>query len=292
MGAVVTGRWSIRNTPAMEAEQFQLWQALLEERTGMTLPVERKAFLETSLSIRMRELDIHDYDSYYNYLMAGSTQARAMEWSVLVDRLTVQETQFFRHPSSYALVEEYVQRYMAEKPAGSNLDVWSVGCSTGEEAYSLAMLINEQLSHDSRRWFYGITGTDISMPTLNRARKGEFAARKVMQVDSRLREKYFVPTESGRTLAVVETLRERVCFARLNVLELDRAPLHDMDLIFCQNMLIYFRRWRKRDIVNRLASRLAMGGLLVLGPGEITDWQHPNLERVHFADTLAYRRCR
>ena len=93
-------------------------------------------------------------------------------------------------------------------------------------------------------------------------------------------------------MAVAPVLRERICFARLNVLDLSTAPMNDMDLIFCQNMLIYFRRWRKRQIVNRLAERLAPGGILVLGPGEVTDWQHPDLERIHFADTLAFRRCR
>lgn len=276
----------------MDAEQFQLWQALLEDRTGMTLSDARKSFLETSLSIRMRELNFEDYEAYYEHLMAGTTESRAMEWSILVDRLTVQETSFFRHQSSYALVEEYVQRFVAEQPDGANLDVWSVGCSTGEEAYSLAMLINEQLGDNARKMFFGITATDISLPTLAKARKGEYAARRALQVDPLLREKYFKPGESGQTVVVAPELKQHICFARLNVLDLGNAPMNNMDLIFCQNMLIYFRRWRKRQIVNRLAERLAPGGLMVLGPGEVTDWQHPDLERVHFADTLAFRRCR
>lgn len=292
MGAAVTDRWSIRSTPAMDGEQFQLWQALLEDRTGMTLSDARKSFLETSLSIRMRELGFEDYEAYYEHLMAGTTESRAMEWSILVDRLTVQETSFFRHQSSYALVEEYVQRFVAEQPDGANLDVWSVGCSTGEEAYSLAMLINEQLGDNARKMFFGITATDISLPTLAKARKGEYAARRTLQVDPILREKYFKPGESGQTVVIAPELKQHICFARLNVLDLGNAPMNNMDLIFCQNMLIYFRRWRKRQIVNRLAERLAPGGLLVLGPGEVTDWQHPDLERVHFADTLAFRRCR
>ena len=79
MGAAVTDRWSIKSTPAMDAEQFQLWQALLEARTGMSLSNERKTFLETSLNIRMRELGIEDYDTYYEHLMVGSTQSRAMD---------------------------------------------------------------------------------------------------------------------------------------------------------------------------------------------------------------------
>ena len=80
----------------MEQEQFELWQALLDERTGMTLGQERKTFLETSLSIRMRELGIAEYDVYYEQLVSGTTESKAMEWSVLVDLLTVQESSVWR----------------------------------------------------------------------------------------------------------------------------------------------------------------------------------------------------
>lgn len=287
----VNDRWSIKNIAPMDPEQFQLWQALLEERTGMTLSKERKPFLETSLSIRMRELGLDNYEEYYEQLVAGSTESRAMEWSILVDRLTVQETSFFRHPGSYSLVEEFVQRFIDDHGEKESLDVWSVGCSTGEEPYSLAMLIEEQFSDRKSSEFYGITATDISMPTLSRARKGVYPKRKVELIDEELRKKYFRQVNE-REYEVVPDLRERICFARVNVLDLDKAPMRDMDLIFCQNMLIYFRRWRKRQIVTRLADRLAPGGMLVLGLGEITDWQHPDLERVHFPDALAFRRCR
>ena len=287
----VTDGWSIRTTPSMSSEHFELWQALLEERTGMTLSRERKTFLESSLSVRMRELGLEDYEHYYEQLVAGSTQAKAMEWSVLVDRLTVQETSFFRHPGSFALVEEFVQRFIDEHPPKSSLDVWSVGCSTGEEPYSLAMLISEQFKARTSSAYYGITATDISLPTLAKARKGAYSARKVERIDPQLRERYFEKLNE-REYQVVSALRDRICFARLNVLDLQQAPIRDMDIIFCQNMLIYFRRWRKRQIVTRLAERLALGGVLVLGAGEITDWHHPDLERVHFADALAFRRCK
>ena len=286
----VTERWSIRNTPAMSSEQFELWQALLEERTGMTLSPERKAFLENSLAVRMRELGLDDYERYYEQLVAGSTEAKAMEWSVLVDRLTVQETSFFRHPGSYALVEDYVRGFIEERPPRSSLDVWSVGCSTGEEPYSLAMVISEQFQAKQSSDYYGITATDISLPTLGKARQAVYSARKVERIDPQLRERYFRQL-NDREYQVVDGLRDRICFARLNVLDLQQAPIRDMDIIFCQNMLIYFRRWRKRQIVTRLAERLAPGGILVLGAGEITDWHHPELERVHFADALAFRRC-
>jgi|TARA_R110002073_G_scaffold68403_1_gene169971 type IV pilus assembly protein PilK len=287
--AAVTDRWSIKNTQSMEQEQFELWQALLEERTGMTLSQERKIFLETSLSVRMRELGIVEYDDYYEQLVVGSTESKAMEWSVLVDRLTVQETSFFRHPSSYALVEEYISGFIASKGKSESLDVWSVGCSTGEEPYSLAMMASELFTQAHGKAYFGVTATDISLPTLSKARRGVYSARKVEQIDVQLREQYFHKL-NDREYQVVDVLRDRICFARLNVLDLARAPMQNMDLIFCQNMLIYFRRWRKKQIVARLAERLAPGGMLVLGLGEVTDFHHPNLERVPFADVLAYRR--
>ncbi len=287
----VNDRWSIKQVAAMDTEQFELWQALLEERTGMTVSAERKSFLETSLSMRMRELGLGGYDEYYEYLVAGSTESRAMEWTTLVDRLTVQETSFFRHPGSYSLADDFVKRFVDNEDQDTTLDVWSVGCSTGEEPYSLAMVIEEQFRGRKPPERYGITATDISMPTLSKARKGVYSRRKVEMIDANLRERYFREV-SDRELEVVPSLRDRICFARVNVLELDRAPMRDMDLIFCQNMLIYFRRWRKREIANRLAERLAPGGLLVFGPGEITEWRHLQLERVHCEDALAFQRGR
>lgn len=285
----VNANWSMKSMPAMDAEQFRLWQTLLEERIGMSLGPERKLFLESSLSVRMRELGIGDYAEYYAQLRSGTTESRAMEWSVLVDRLTVQETSFFRHPDSYVLVEEIVRRFIREHSHKEVFNVWSVGCSTGEEPYSLAMVIEEQFQMAKWPGFFGITATDISLPILAKARRGHYAVRKVERIDPALRDKYFEKL-GEREYQVKPALKQRLCFARLNVLDLGNAPISGMHLIFCQNMLIYFRRWRKREIVGRLAERLVPGGILIIGPGELTDWHHPGMERVYLGEALAYRR--
>lgn len=281
--------WSMRNLQQMDDEQFRLWQALLEERTGMALAPERKTFLETSLSIRMRELGIESYDVYYEQLVNRPAADTIMEWSILVDRLTVQETSFFRHRGSYDLVEKFVRdRFSGPKPP-SNFNVWSVGCSSGEEPYSLAMLLTELFASMRVQPYWGITATDISLPVLAKARKGHYGARKVDLVDPLLRERYFQRI-SDREYGISAELKARICFARVNVLELHQVPFQDLDLIYCQNMLIYFRRWRKREIVTRLADRMAPGGLMVLGLGEVVDWQHPQVDRVRFDNTLAFMR--
>lgn len=279
--------WSLQETPKLNEEQFTLWQALLEDRTGMQITEQRKSFLETSLTMRMREIGLADYDTYYQKLMTGL--AGEVEWSTLVDRLTVQETSFFRHQSSFNLVREYVQALFARQPERKQIDVWSVGCSTGEEPYTLAMLLDGVVSGMKGGRYFGVTATDLSLPALAKAREGIYNARKVAMVPDPYRERYFAPLDNGR-YQVVPALKERVCFARMNVLDLGEAPMRNMDVIFCQNLLIYFRRWRKKDIVNHLAERLAPGGLLVIGVGELLDWTHPQIERYPYDNTLAFTR--
>lgn len=285
---VATDRWGIKSLAPISDEQFELWQTLIEARTGMTIGAARRSFLETNLGIRMREIGINDYDTYYEQLMAGPVAER--EWAILVDRLTVQETSFFRHPSSFALVRQHVSELLLKEPQRKSLNLWSVGCSTGEEPYSLAMQTDAQVAELKRKVFFGVTATDISLPTLGRARTGIYGERRLHNVPAAWKQKYFQPVTGKKEWQVTDELKKRVAFVQLNIMELDRAPMAGMDVIFCQNVLIYFRRFRKRDILTNLAVRLAPGGLMVLGLGEAMDWAHPQLVRVDYPDTMAFRR--
>lgn len=279
------GIWSLRRLPDMDEAQFSQWQTLLEHRTGITLSAERRSFLETNLGIRMREIGCNSYQAYYEKIVSGPDAIQ--EWSTLVDRLTVQETRFFRDPDAFRLVADYVLTRPREQLRKRPLEAWSVGCSSGEEPYTLAMLLNECMSQLELQPLFGITGSDISKPAIDKARDGLFNPRKLMEMDEELKNRYFRPAERN-TVEIVKSIRERVCFTRLNVLDLDQAPMHGMNIIFCQNLLIYFRRWRRREIVRRLAERLAPGGLLVLGQGELTDWQPPGLQRLPSEHVLAW----
>lgn len=281
-------RWGIKSLAPISDEQFELWQTLIEARTGMTVGAARRSFLETNLGIRMREIGVSDYETYYEQLMAGPMAER--EWAVLVDRLTVQETSFFRHASSFALVRAHVAELLKD-PKRKTLNLWSVGCSTGEEPYSLAMQTDAQLLETHRQdVYFGVTASDISLPTLARARAGIYGERRLHNVPTAWKQKYFETVTGRKELQIANDLKRRIAFVQLNIMELDRAPLGDMDVIFCQNVLIYFRRFRKRDILANLAVRLAPGGILVLGVNEAVDWAHPLLARVDYPDTLAFRR--
>ncbi|ABC27447.1 MULTISPECIES: CheR family methyltransferase [Hahella] len=286
-GTEVEGSWSLKTLPPMEDQEFFRWQALLEKRTGMNLPIQRKTFLQTSLGIRMREIGCPSYQEYFHKIV--DSPSGVVEWAILVDRLTVQETRFYRDEDAFGLVKDYLLTRPVEALAKSTIEAWSVGCSTGEEPYTLAMIIEECLEALGLAKYYGVTGTDISSPVLEKARTAVYPARKLVTLNEERKEKFF-EKRNGNLYAVIPRLKERVCFARVNVLNLKDAPMHGMNIIFCQNLLIYFRRWRRKEILNRLAERLVPGGILVLGLGEIVDWTHPLLQRVGSDKTLAFIR--
>ncbi len=281
---MMTKEWSIQPLPEMDQDQFAQWRTLLEDRTGMRITEQRKVFLQTGVGARMRELGLNDYQNYYERV--AENPPGAMEWALLVDRLTVQETSFFRHPASYDLVQKFF-REKAKQKNRSAIEIWSVGCSTGEEPYSLAMLAQEEL--EKTDCYFGVTATDISAPALTRARQATYSGRKLEFISMKRLNDFFVPLDESR-YQVVNELRDRVCFSQVNVLELAKSPMYGMDLIYCQNLLIYFRRWRRKEILNLLVERLAPGGLLVIGLGEVVDWIHPDVERVDDSDTLAFRK--
>lgn len=281
-----SGVWALQPLADMSATEFRDWQVLLEERTGVVLNERRRAFLQTNLSARMRELGVMDYAVYYRQVTDGPRGA--VEWSTLLDRLTVQETRFFRHRPSFEVLESYLRERL-QQGLTQPWELWSVGCASGEEPYSMAISAAEVLRESEHPDHFGVTGTDISLNALSKARDGQYGARRLEQLDADLGQRYFLAQDDGR-FKVVPSLAARVCCARLNVLELAKAPMSNMDVIFCQNLLIYFRRWRRREILNRLAERLVPGGLLVVGVGEVAGWQHPDLIPVADERVLAFTR--
>ncbi|HQQ62866.1 MAG TPA: CheR family methyltransferase [Pseudomonadales bacterium] len=280
-----SGGWSIQALPDLSEEDFTQWRRLLEERTGIHLVPQQKAFLQSQLTIRTRELGNISFAQYYQSLHEGLRSV--VEWSTLVDRLVVKETSFFRHQPSFDFIRNYVNGRIANGSIGESFDVWSVGCSTGEEPYTLAMLINECFAAASLNSYWGITGMDISMPALSYAKQGIYSRRKLDMIPAELRSRYFTDYDQLRS-QIAPAMRERVCFTSGNVIELKKMPMVKMDIISCNNMLIYFRRWRRRKILNSLAERLKKGGILIIGLGEIVDWEHPLLEPVANDSVQAY----
>ena len=280
-----------RKSSVMDAEQFALWTKLLEERTGMVLPENRMSFLETNLSLRMRELAINSYQDYYDYIISG--RGGIVEWDQLIHHLTVHETRFLRHEASLELICKHAlpQDNSRHRNKPLTFNVWSVGCSTGEEPYSIAMAIDDHLSDIGIHYYLGIVASDISRSALAVGRSGIYSKHQLRHIEPEWLEKYFTPTKDGKYQAIPE-LRQRVCFNQVNVLDMGKTPISNMDVIICQNLLIYYDQERRKKIVNTLVDYLAPGGLLILAVGEMIQWSHPAVERFPFNNTLAYKRKR
>lgn len=267
-------RPAISSFSDLDDEQFSRWQALLEEKTGMCMPEQRRTFLQTSLGMRMREVGSSDYSEYYNRVVNGPSGA--IEWNTLVDRLTVQETRFFRDPDAFSFVENYIRGLRSSLDENKPLEIWSVGCSSGEETYSLAMTADRQLTPYQIK--YAVTGTDISTFALRKARSAAYAETSIKWFPQEFRGDAWIHARPGKKLEISDIVRQRCCFAQVNLLDLKSFPLQSQHIIYCQNVLIYFRRWRRREILNQLAERLVPGGILVIGLGEIVDWRSPLVE--------------
>jgi len=282
---------AVSTLPELDEAQFQRWAELLRVRTGMRVPPERKSFLATGLGLRMREIGCECLDEYFERLTSGS--GAMVEWSTLVDRLTVHETRFFRHPDSMDLVDRQVRGKAPDPDTGTvRFEAWSAGCATGEEAYTLAMVIDRALAprrQDGARAYFGVIATDISQPALRAAREGVYHVRRLKDVPEEVRQSYFEPIDDQHA-RVCESIRRRVCFACSNVLDAGHEPFGALDLIYCQNLLIYFERSRRAEIVEAMVTHLRPGGLLVLGSGELMGWSDSRMELVPHPQTCAYRR--
>jgi type IV pilus assembly protein PilK len=258
----------------MSVEQSSLWLSLIESRIGMVLPVIQHRLFESRVFDRMQVWSM-DMDSYYQLVKRDRS-----EWQQLAEALVVHETAFFRHMPSYDLVGSHLSRL------NRDAQLWSVGCATGEEAWSLAMVARNQCLKSFR-----LMATDISNQALAIARQRIYPKRKAEAIPAGLRNRYGRDLPDGHW-QVSATLAVNVSFQIFNLMDISSAPFRRLDVIFCQNVLIYFRKFDRRDILDALVQRLELGGILVLGPGEMADWSHPQVKRIDHAGTLAFERIK
>ncbi len=279
--------WSLQAAPDLSDQQFDQWSKLLEDRAGICLGDAQRVFLQTQVAMRMRELGHSDYTQYYNRVVDGV--AGMVEWAVLIDRLVVKETSFFRHRPSITYVQNYLQDHINNQRLDSPFDIWSVGCSSGEEPYTLAMMMNETFELARLEPYYGIIASDISRAALTIAKTGIYPQRKVELIDAPLRKRYFGALEKNR-YQISRELMDKVCFNQANVLNINEFPSIKLDVVFCQNLLIYFRRWLRHEIMNAFVDRLKPGGILVCGLGEVVDWSNDDVKRISVDDVQVYMR--
>lgn len=270
----------------LDEHQYRLWADWFERRTGVHVHRHRQPFVRRQLARRLGELEL-DGEEYLAALARAG--AGAGEWRYLLDQLLIKETAFFRHRESHVFVRWMANRHAAECP-GAGLNLWSVGCASGEEAYSLVVDALAGFAAAGRPPNFAVIGTDISAEALGRARRGIYPLDALSAADRKVLGAALEAASPGHFRFAAD-LRARVAFVADNLL--DQRPgffAEGIDVIFCQNVLIYFRRWRRHQALNFLARCLRPGGYLIVGPGECADWRPRNLEKVRWPGVRVFRR--
>jgi chemotaxis protein methyltransferase CheR len=276
----------------MEESLLQRFRQLIRTKTGLHHRAPEGARLKVSLLARMSACGRPDAESYYQ-LLAGDSLHGALEWKELIALLSITETYFFRDKGQFALLENRILPELIERRrTRRSLRIWSAGCSTGEEAYSLAILL-DQLLPDRDRWALSIVGTDINEPALRTARRGVYGAWSFRGVEPSLARGF---RRRGDEWEVEERYRKMVVFRPGNLVT-DSFPsllldLYEIDLIVCRNVFIYFDSDTLRAILEKMAATLSEDGYLITGHAELHGQVPPTLKSTLFPESVVYHRNR
>jgi chemotaxis protein methyltransferase CheR len=271
--------------PRIKPEEFRLLRELVNDFCGIRFPDDMQFVMERKLRERLQSLGVQDFAEYYHYLRYHPNARAEIERAV--DVLTTNETYLFREEYQLrAFQQEVLPLLHARGARQRRLSIWSAGCSTGEEVYTLAILIRESRLFDG--WDVRVIGNDISRRVLSVARRASYGSSSFRSMPGNYQE-YFVESAEGRT--VRPDIRAMCSFAHLNLLDGARYNvIGAVDAVFCRNVLIYFDTASRRKVIQEFYERLHPGGFLFLGHSESLLNVSTAFELVHLSSDLVYRK--
>ena len=252
---------------SMSEKEFRRFSEFIQAEFGIKMPAGKKTMLESRLQKRLRALNMTQHKEYEDYLF--SLKGMEIELPHLIDVVTTNKTDFFREPKHFEILyRDIVPKWHKGTTSRSSFSVWSAGCSTGEEPYTIAMVLEEYQSQQAEIE-YSILGTDISNQVLETANRGVYREDRVKEVAPNIRKKYFLRSKdrSKQLVRIVPEIRSRVKFRQLNFMD-DFEFREKMDVIFCRNVVIYFERPIQEALFRKFCDRLAPNGYLFIGHSE------------------------
>jgi chemotaxis protein methyltransferase CheR len=272
----------------MSDDEFLLLRDCVYSHCGIFFDNDSKYLLEKRLARRLTALNLPSFRDYYHYLKYN--RKKDQELMDIMDILTTNETYFFRESFQLkAFTEEVIPELIQRKSVTGNrsLRIWSAGCSTGEEAYTIAMLLHGTM--DLRGWKIEIIGTDISQRVLQHARRAVYGKSAFRATDERYVKRFFIEQEDG--LKVCDEIRDLVTISHLNLFDVNRmVMLGKMDLIFCRNVIIYFDLAAKKRVIESFFTTLYEGGYLLLGHSESLMNVTTQFTLRHFKNDMIYQK--
>lgn len=269
--------------------EFLRFSAFIYDHTGIKMPPAKKTMLEARLQKRLKANSIDSFEEYSDFVF--SQQGKATELIHLIDVVTTNKTDFFREPAHFEyMVKTAIPNIMARRDdlRREPLRVWSAGCSTGEEPYTLAMVLSEFAS--GRQDFRAqITASDISTRVLQTAHTGIYPEERTDTIPLNLKKKYLTRSrERSRSLVrICPGLRSMVSFRRINFMDDDLGIAEKMDIIFCRNVVIYFDKQTQQTLMRKFYRQLRPGGYLFIGHSETLNGLDVDFRAV--ASTVYYK---
>ena len=273
-------------TASLGIEEFRLIRELILKYCGVQLADDQRAHVERRLRERLMALGLRDFRSYYRYLRFDPAGAAEIEDAA--ESITTHETYFLREEYQLrAFRTEILPQLYASRQSTRRLAIWSAGCSTGEEAYTLAMLLLEAGIPDG--WDVRVFGSDLSRRVIAHARRGVYGPMSFRACPESYKRAYFAATPDG--LAVSSEVRSLCHFVQLNLVDTARVALIGrVDAVFCRNVLIYIEPNARRTVIEQFHRRLLPGGVLLLGHSESLLGTTTLFEPVMLSTDLVYRR--
>ena len=264
-----THRWQT-TLPVISDREFELFQTFIHRETGIYLSQAKKTLLVARLARRLRELGLTSFESYYRRAVGRNNKD---ERTRLIDSICTNETHFFREPRQFDYIKHKIlPEWISQAAAGRRnreIRVWSAACSTGEEPYSIAMLLLRSLPPDDG-WHIELLATDLSTRVLEQARRGIWNVEKAEEIPADYLAAFMMKgTRSNQgKMKATQQLRAAICWMRVNLNDETYDVTGPFDMIFCRNVLIYFDEHCKARVIKRLLDHIARSGYLFLGHAE------------------------
>jgi chemotaxis protein methyltransferase CheR len=248
--------------------EFQKLASFVKEKTGVNLKENKKALVVMRLSKRLDILNFNNFEAYYQYLLNDSD---GKELHYFVYNITTHYTFFLREKEQFKLLEEVVLPTIVPTINDGDLRIWSAATSTGEEAYTLAMIIDEYFGFQKKYWNKELLATDIAREVIIKAQLGVYDESELKDVPKGWRVKYFTALKNNK-YQVKKVLRDEITFRSFNLLEPVFPFKKKFHVIFCRNVLIYFDSKTKFEVIEKLKDNLVVGGYLILGLSEAINY--------------------
>ncbi|MDR3361289.1 MAG: protein-glutamate O-methyltransferase CheR [Desulfovibrio sp.] len=271
-------------------EEFFQLRDFIYQQCGIFIGENRKYLIENRLSIRIKDLNLKSYNEYYNYLRFDEN--RRNELTKLFEVVTTNETSFFRNPPQLDVFQQIVLTGILDqlrKKGSKRLRIWSAGCSSGEEPYTLAIILHEVLKSEISTWDIKITANDLSEAVLASAKRGVYSDYALRTTPPEIIAKYF--TQDGNLYKINSGPKNLISFGQINLNDKEQCRrVEKSQIVFCRNVIIYFDDDMKRRVINAFYDNLEPGGALLIGHSESLHNINRAFQLEQHKGTMVYRK--